>query len=120
MSRLYILNGPDKGQSFEIIEGDNYIGRSSENNFMVKDNTVSRRHLKIIKRGERHFVVDLKSMNGTFCDGNFLPPGIEIEVQKGTPIVIGMSAIGIGFTCRETVAPFLDSIRLIKEAPEVG
>ena len=115
MSRLYILNGHDKGQSFEMREGDNFIGRSSENDFMIKDNTVSRRHLKIIKRGERHFIVDLKSMNRTFFNGNFLPPGIEIEVKEGIPIVIGMSAIGIGYTCRETVAPFLDSIGLTKE-----
>ena len=53
MSRLYILNGPDKGQSFEMHEGDNFIGRSSENDFMVKDNTVSRKHLKIIKREKK-------------------------------------------------------------------
>jgi len=110
------LNGPDKGQSFEMREGDNFIGRSSENDFMIKDNTVSRRHLKIIKRGERHFIVGLKSMNGIFFNGNFLTPGIEIEVKEGLPIVIGMSAVGIGYTCRATVAPFLDSIGLIKEA----
>ena len=115
MTRLYVLNGPDKGKSFEMIEGDNYIGRSSENDFTIKDNTVSRRHLKIIKRGKRHFIVDLKSMNGIFFNGNFLTPAIEIEVKEGIPIVIGMSAIGIGYTCKNTVAPFLDSIGLTKE-----
>ena len=115
MSRLYVLNGPDKGQAFEMTEGDNYIGRSSDNDFMIRDETVSRRHLKIIKRGKRYFIVDLKSMNGTFFNGNYLVPGFELEVRVGVPIMIGMRVIGIGHTSREILMPFLDSIGLTKE-----
>lgn len=56
MSRLYILNGPDKGRSL-----------------------------------------------------------FEIEVRQDVPIVIGTSAIGIGYTSVEILMPFLDSTGLTKE-----
>jgi hypothetical protein len=31
MSKLYILNEPETGRSFELKEGVNYLGRSHEN-----------------------------------------------------------------------------------------
>ena len=55
-------------------------------------------------------------MNGTFFNGNYLVPGFELEVKEGVPIMIGMSAIGIGHTSREILMPFLDSIGLTKES----
>lgn len=118
MAKLYILNGPDKGRAFELKAETSYIGRSSENDISIRDLTVSRRHLKIIAKGEKYYLVDLKSMNGTFYNGSYIAPGIEIEVKKGIPIVIGMSVIGVGETSVDIISPFLDSIGITAENQE--
>jgi pSer/pThr/pTyr-binding forkhead associated (FHA) protein len=69
MGRLYILNGPDIGRSFQLEEGVNTMGRSFENDVALQDKTVSRQHLKIVKKADRWFVTDLESENGTFFGG---------------------------------------------------
>jgi pSer/pThr/pTyr-binding forkhead associated (FHA) protein len=51
MTKLYILNGSEMGLSFELKDGTNYVGRSFENDIQIEDKTVSRRHLKIEKKG---------------------------------------------------------------------
>lgn len=115
MTKLYILNGPEMGQSFELKDGDNYIGRSLENDIRIKDKTVSRRHLKILKRKDKFFITDLRSQNGTFFDGSIIAPGIELQARAGQPIVIGMSVICLGRGRMESVMSLVDSIGLTSE-----
>jgi pSer/pThr/pTyr-binding forkhead associated (FHA) protein len=94
MNRLYILDGPEKGQVFDL-ESDTiyHVGRSPGNQVRMSDSYVSRRHLKVIRRGERYFIEDLNSKNGTSVNGELIDPGVEIEVSQGVPIVIGVSVI---------------------------
>jgi pSer/pThr/pTyr-binding forkhead associated (FHA) protein len=115
MGRLYVLNGLDTGESFELKEGINTIGRSFENDFTLQDKTVSRQHLRIVKEADRYFVTDLESKNGTFFGGKYLSPETTWEVKEGVPIVIGMTVIGIGEASMTLTKPFLDSIGLSEE-----
>jgi pSer/pThr/pTyr-binding forkhead associated (FHA) protein len=115
MGRVYILNGPDVGRSFQLKKGVNTVGRSLENDVALQDKTVSRQHLKIVKKADRWFITDLKSENHTFVGGNYLTPGTEIGVKEGVPIVIGMTVIAIGETSLSLTRPFLDSIGLTRE-----
>jgi len=118
MSRLYILAGPDKGRSFDL-EGDTvFIGRALENDIHIRDKTVSRRHVKLVRKEDRYFITDLQSVNGTFFDGNIVPPGIEVAAKEGVPIALGMSVICIGEGCMEQILPLLDTIELTGEASE--
>jgi pSer/pThr/pTyr-binding forkhead associated (FHA) protein len=117
MARLYILNGPEMGRSFRL--GDKvYVGRGLDNDIQIIDKTVSRKHLKIERRRDRYFVADLGSRNGTFFNGNYIAPGLELEVKEGVPIVIGMSVICLGQGCKEQIMPFLDSIELTRQSAE--
>ncbi|MEJ2724789.1 MAG: FHA domain-containing protein [Deltaproteobacteria bacterium] len=118
MARLYILNGPETGRSFELNRNSIYVGRGSDNDIQIVDRTVSRRHLRIQKRGKRYFLTDLESRNGTFFHGSYVAPGLELEVKQGVPIAIGMSVICIGEGCLEQMVPFLDSVGLLKETGE--
>jgi putative methionine-R-sulfoxide reductase with GAF domain len=118
MTKLYVLNGPQEGSSFDLKEGPNYIGRSPDNDIQIEDKTVSRKHLRILKTGNRYYITDLKSRNGTFFNGNYLAPGIELKIKEGVPIAIAMSVIGLGEACREHMMPFLDSIGLTNETVE--
>jgi adenylate cyclase len=115
MTKLYILNGPEMGQSFELRDGTTYVGRSLENDIRIEDKTVSRRHLKIIKTGNKLFITDLKSRNGTFFNGNLIAPGIELQAKEGELIAIGMSVICLGHECVESMMSLVDSIGLTSE-----
>jgi pSer/pThr/pTyr-binding forkhead associated (FHA) protein len=115
MSKLYVLNGPDIGQSFQLKEGANSVGRSLGNDISIQDRTVSRQHLRIVKRADAYFATDLGSQNGTFIGGNYLTPGVEVQVNEGVPIAIGMTVIGIGETSLSLMMPFLDSVGLTRE-----
>jgi two-component system, NtrC family, sensor kinase len=118
MKRFSILNGPDTGRSFELKEGVNYLGRSHENDVQIKDQTVSRQHLRILKKGSSYFLTDLGSLNGTFFGGRYLNAGIEVEVKEGVPIAIGMTLLCIGEQSLGEVMPFLNSTGLNREIGE--
>jgi len=115
MGKLYVLNGIDEGQSFILKEGDNTVGRSFENDVVLRDKTVSRQHLRIVKVVNQYRVADLESKNGTFFSGKYLPPKTEFEVQEGVPIAIGMTVMGIGEASMTMTKPYLDSVGLTSE-----
>ncbi len=96
MTKLYITSGPDKGNSFEFQDDIVYIGRAIDNNIQIKDSSVSRRHLKIQKKGHRYFIEDLESSNGTFINGGQIGPGNVFEVKEGVPITIGRIVFFLG------------------------
>jgi len=116
MAKLHILNGPAMGQSYELLDGATYLGRSIDNDIRIEDKTVSRRHLRIVKKGPKYVVMDLKSRCGTFYNGTYLASGLEHEVKEAMPIAIGMSVICIGGEPGEEITPFLDSIELNRES----
>ena len=110
MHKLHVLNGPEMGQVFELKNAPTYVGRSEDNDIQIENKTVSRRHLKIVQRENRFFVTDLKSENGTFIDGNLITPGLEVEVEEGRHITLGMCMICLGEAPPEQTMPFLDAI----------
>ena len=103
------------GRSFELRDGATYVGRSFENDIQIEDKTVSRRHLKILKRGDKFFIADLRSQNGTFFKGNIIAPGIDIQAEEGQPMAIGMSVLCFGRGCVEYMMSLVDSIGLTAE-----
>lgn len=108
MTLLHVLNGPDRGLVFELDKDTIHVGRSPTNDIQINDILVSRRHLRILYKGKKYFVRDLKSTNGTFVDGEQIRPGVELEVEEGVPIAIGISVICLGEKCSEKVLAFLD------------
>jgi 3',5'-cyclic-nucleotide phosphodiesterase len=120
MIKLYVVDGTEEIQAFDLRKEAIYIGRSSENEIQMKDEYVSRRHLKVFKKGGKYFLQDLNSSNGTFVNGVQVAPGKEVEVKEGAPITIGMSLICLGKTCLEQIIPFVDSIYDSEELTELG
>ena len=120
MPKIYIMNGPDKGRSFEVDEETVFVGRAPDNEIPVKDKSVSRKHLKIVKRDERYYVTDLGSKNGTFVDGKRVTSGKEYQVREGMPIAAGKTFLSVGKAYPEDVLAVLDSIDLFKELDKQG
>jgi 3',5'-cyclic-nucleotide phosphodiesterase len=94
------------------------VGRSADCGLQVKDHFVSRKHLKITKKGERLFIKDLNSRNGTFVNGEPIRPGLEIELPEGVPVVVGMTVLCFGEGCAEEIQDFLGSIDISSFEPE--
>ena len=116
MTRLYIMSGPHMGQSFEI-EGDTLcIGRAPENDIQIRDKFVSRKHIKILRKESEFFIEDLQSKNGTYLNGEQIPPGVETELKEGLPIGIGMSVICLGEECSKEIMAFLEAMDFSEEA----
>jgi len=113
---LVTLNGPEIGRTLRIKDGVSFLGRSLDNDIRIEDKTIFPKHLKIEKVRGKLFVTDLSSRNGTFSDGRYVIPGHELEVKEGVPLAIGMTVICFGEGCREQIAPFLDTVSLIRES----
>lgn len=122
MYRLHVVSGPDIGRSFDLDGEMIHIGRTPENEIQIKDRFISRRHLRVLKKGEKYFLKDLESANGTFVDGDLIRPGVEVELPEGVPVVIGMSVFCLGEQCAEDVLDILQSLGvpgpMKKAAPE--
>jgi hypothetical protein len=118
MTVVYVLTGPDRGESYELEKESINVGRSSDNDIQLKDILVSRRHLRIDHKNEKYFVQDLESTNGTFVAGEQIRTGVEFEVAEGLPIAIGISVICLGERCSERVLSFLDTFGRSEEIGE--
>ncbi|MBK8170046.1 MAG: FHA domain-containing protein [Sandaracinaceae bacterium] len=84
---LTVEAGPDVGKRFTIIVGETGIGRSIDNDVILTDIAVSRKHLKILRddSGEVQFQ-DLGSGNGSTVNGVRVRNGV---LRSGDRIEIG-------------------------------
>ncbi len=71
---------------------DILIGRSSKkNDIVLEDEHVSRRHLRIVVRGGRHFVEDLGSRWGTIVNGTRID--LSVALNHGDEVRLGRSVL---------------------------
>lgn len=103
--KLSIVDGPDRGREVVARRGVVRIGTATDNDLVLTDSAVSRRHLEVRLRSEELIVVDLDSTNGTVVDGvrikeAMLPSGSLVRVGGSVirvipvedPVVIPLSA----------------------------
>lgn len=67
-----------------------YAGRETDNDLIIDDESVSRRHFMLCWDGEKWWAVDLNSKNGTYLAGKAIQADI---VHEGTPLVAGEAKI---------------------------
>ena len=88
---LYAERGPGSGQLLPIAPGTLVLGRSSSADLRLPHASISRRHARLQRRGERFFLEDLGSQNGTYVDEERLSS--EREVLLGQRIHIGPAVL---------------------------
>ena len=99
MAKIQILEGPMKGGEFNIDKEVIFVGRDPETDFQIRDNSVSRNHLKIFSVESCYFIEDLKTKNGTKINDELLDPGFPRLITENDLIQLGSSVIrlkGIG------------------------
>ena len=96
MKKICIMSDKKEPRVLELIRRITYVGRSAITDVQIKDRYVSREHLLLRKSGDKLLVMDLRSRNGTFLNGNQLRPGTEVEVKEGDSIIVGLNVICLG------------------------
>ncbi|MEO8561736.1 MAG: FHA domain-containing protein [bacterium] len=84
---IEIVRGPFAGACFQIDRVVCSIGRGDENDVRIRDDTVSLTHATLLRKRDAWFVVDLRSLNGTFVDGSRVSG--ERELHPGSRVRVG-------------------------------
>ena len=82
---LRATGGPLAGQEFPISSGHVFLGRDADNDVVLVEPMVSKRHARL-EVGAHIEVVDLNSANGVLVDGVAVQ---RVRVEEGEPFVIG-------------------------------
>src|SRR5438105_5397948 len=91
--RLHVVQGPDAGEVFEL-RGPMVLGRDPSADFLLSDDQVSRRHIRLLLRdNDVPYVVDLASTNGTFVNDTLVVDSQQLE--EGDRIRIGTTLIEV-------------------------
>jgi predicted component of type VI protein secretion system len=64
--------GPNPGKSFELAKNELYIGRDINNDIVINDSEISRKHARLILQAGGYVLEDLGSTNGSFVNGQRL------------------------------------------------
>ena len=84
---LEIIRGPFTGASFHISRPVCSIGRGEQSDVRLRDDSVSSTHATLLRKGDTWYVVDLRSVNGTFVDGYRIAG--ERELPTGATLRVG-------------------------------
>ena len=97
-----IQKGPDAGREFSLAQNICNIGRSADNDFILNDPEVSRRHARVLRRGNVYSIEDLGSTNGTYVNNQRLTA--PVILADGDLVSFG-EAIQVRFARRQPAPP---------------
>lgn len=92
-AKLLVIQGPDKGRTFEAEPPAIHIGRHT-GEIDINDNTVSREHAEIFADNGSWMLRDLDSANGTYVNG--VKVARAIALKHGDQIRLGSTLIVFG------------------------
>ena len=75
--------------SVQRLDGELAVGRASENDLVLPQAGMSRRHARFAEEDGRWFVEDRGSLHGTYLNGVRLQPGVLYPLRHADRIVVG-------------------------------
>ena len=66
-------------QRLPVRDVESLIGRARECDIQIAERRLSRRHCKVYREGDRHYVTDLGSQNGTYVNRRRIPDRYELH-----------------------------------------
>jgi diguanylate cyclase (GGDEF)-like protein len=88
---IIVIYGPELGKRLPLGKASFGIGRSTKNDLFLDQESISRSHARITFDGERHWMHDLNSTNGTYVNDKLLVQ--ETELSDGDQLRIGRSIL---------------------------
>jgi hypothetical protein len=89
-AELTIESGPDAGHSHRAADHALRLGRSPDNDVILRDPATSGHHARLERRGDQFWIVDLGSTNGTLVNGESIQ---EKQLNHGDRVTIGQNAV---------------------------
>jgi len=91
VASIRVIQGPDKGRTFELRAGDNVVGRENGATITLNDQTASRAHACIKVDNGRSLLNDMGSANGTFLNG--VKIGQATGLKRGDQVRCGSTLL---------------------------
>ncbi len=93
MPSVTVVSGPNEGDYYVVGNRTMVVGRDEACPIQILDSKASRKHIQIRFDHEKrqHVALDMKSTNGTLCNGRQLLS--EVPLRDGDELVIGESKI---------------------------
>lgn len=88
---LIMIRGTPQGHRYFITQSEMIIGRDPSADISVTDQSISRRHAKLIQSNNKVKLTDLGSANGTFINDKKISQGTEVTLAKEDMIKLGNS-----------------------------
>lgn len=85
--RLVMRSGPTAGKAFPLEKTDLTLGRELNNDIVINDPEISRKHVHLFVQGSVFVIEDLGSTNGTFVNGVRLT--VPASLRPGDAITFG-------------------------------
>jgi FHA domain-containing protein len=89
-AELTIETGPDAGHTHRAGNLALRMGRSPDNDVILRDPATSGHHARLERRGDQFWVVDLGSTNGTFVNGESIQ---EKQLNHGDRLTVGQNSV---------------------------
>jgi two-component system, NtrC family, sensor kinase len=111
VSTLYVLRGPSKGRTYQLLNGTAVLGRYSDE-IPLNDQTISRQHARLQQTNGHWELTDLGSSNGTYLNGTRVSGSVEVkhgdQIKIGSTLMVfsGHAAVGLpdsGSSARDLV-----------------
>ncbi|MFL5319456.1 MAG: FHA domain-containing protein [Myxococcaceae bacterium] len=84
---LTVAKGQQEGKSFDFEQAETNIGRTADNDVILYDPGVSRRHARIFSKDGKYFAEDMGSSNGTKVNGETISGAKELK--SGDTVAVG-------------------------------
>jgi adenylate cyclase len=108
MPALHITTTDGRISSYPLLKRETTIGRSRENDIVLLDQSVSRKHAKIVKTDQGHLLSDLGSFNGTLVNEALIQSTL---LKHGDVIKVGLNTLTYLFR-PQGVKPFRGTLTL--------
>src|ERR1051326_5271336 len=105
LPRLIVVDASGSDREVEIAHTPFTMGRQTDNDLVLLDNRISRRHARIVQRDDTYFLEDWESRHGTYLNGERISCH---GLKSGDQIGLGVpDAYKISFIAEQSGIPIL-------------
>jgi len=85
---LRVVQGKDRGRQYELADGEILVGRDQSCQIVIDDDSVSRRHARVLLENDTCVIEDLHSRNGTYVNGQKIDGRVTLKNRDRVEIGI--------------------------------
>jgi len=112
---LVVGQGPHKGRLLNVKQPRFLIGRAAECQLRPSSQAISKRHCALLVRGDKFFVQDMNSTNGTFVNDEQVQG--ERELRDGDRLKVGPLDFVVQVTVEEAAPTHIETVTQTEEEP---